>query len=262
MARINVETMALTDSRFQTLGRLLGVDRYAALGRMIYIWHECQERETYTLTDDQLSDIHPEISSLGKLLVEAHLATFKGHGSYYIHGTRGRIEWLASRRREGRLGGVKGGRPKKPVGDNQAETPRGLPQKTPLSLALALTLKDPPSPPSGASPPPADAGGGVPPRRKSRSKPEGWVPPTEDEWCERWESKGYPGGKDKSLAVLKRYELAGWRLSGGRGAHAKDWKKCQDMVGLEELSRASMRRTYGQPDRSAKPVHYENLFDD
>lgn len=49
MARISVEQKALTDPRFELLGRSLRSNRHEALGRMILIWNECQERGSYVL---------------------------------------------------------------------------------------------------------------------------------------------------------------------------------------------------------------------
>src|SRR5262245_45934728 len=130
MARVNVDQKALSDPRFGVLARLMGTgDRDTALGRMVRVWNECAERETQVLSHAVLEDIfgHP---SAADWLLQAELASTTWRNSrkrvagternrIRIKGTAGRIEWLANRRREGRLGGRKGGRPPK--------TPRGLP---------------------------------------------------------------------------------------------------------------------------------------
>jgi len=106
MARVGVEQTALSDARFSTLGRLLGTNRHEALGRMVLVWNECQERETYLLSGMILDGIF-ERDNAGELLAKAELVRPQGD-SYYICGTKGRIEWLSERRKDGR----KGGRPK------------------------------------------------------------------------------------------------------------------------------------------------------
>src|SRR5262245_30037125 len=140
MARVNVDQKALSDPRFGVLARLMGTgDRDTALGRMVRVWNECAERETQVLSHAVLEDIfgHPDAANW---IVTAELGSLNYRGvskrtkSNYIRikGTAGRIEWLAKRRQEGRLGGRKGGRPPK--------TPRGLPPETPPAPAPAPAL--------------------------------------------------------------------------------------------------------------------------
>src|SRR5262245_40277329 len=140
MARVNVDQKALSDPRFEVLGRLMGADRYAALGRMVYIWNECAERETQTLSFAIVEAIfgHPSATDW---LITAELAANDYStrmpvraNAVRIKGTHGRIEWLANRRREGKLGGQRGGRPRK--------TPRGLPPETPPAPAPAPAPAD------------------------------------------------------------------------------------------------------------------------
>jgi hypothetical protein len=134
MARVNVEQKALSDRRFHTLGRLTGESRHAALGRMILVWNECQERETYILTSIELDDINPDAAAFSVAVVESGLARHEG-GGIYICGTRGRIEWLAARRKDGK--NARGGGRPKTLPDDSAETPKGLPGETPPAPAPA-----------------------------------------------------------------------------------------------------------------------------
>ena len=149
MARITVEQTALSDLRYQTLGRLYKKDRRWALGVMVFIWNQCQEHEKHCLTTDELADIHPDLKGLSDALVQANLATPQEDGSLYIRGTTGRIEWLKERREVGRSANTgrtnKGGRPRKPQGGLEEKPPGGLPEKPPPAPAPAPALKKSPT---------------------------------------------------------------------------------------------------------------------
>ena len=108
MARVNVEQKALTDGRYVELGRLIGADRHAALGRMILVWNECQERETHTLSRAAIDNTNPDIFDFCSLMIRAELARETKHG-VYVAGAKDRCGWLGKARKNGRLGG----RPKK-----------------------------------------------------------------------------------------------------------------------------------------------------
>ncbi len=116
MARVNVEPIALSDSRFDLLAQLAGLaDRDHALGKMVRVWNECQERESYVLPGQMLDAIFGK-HLIGDVLTQSGLAKRTRGRLFYICGTRGRIEWLIKRREEGRKGGSLGGRPSKPLG--------------------------------------------------------------------------------------------------------------------------------------------------
>ena len=146
MARVNVEQQALTDARFKRLGELLGGDHRLALGHMIYIWNECQERDTYTLSNDELR-LLSGVENFASALVQAGLGTKVKGGRTRIKGTNGRIEWLAKARQNGR----KGGRPKRRDASENETTrlPSGSAQKNPPAPA--------PAPAPALEPSPSDA---------------------------------------------------------------------------------------------------------
>lgn len=116
MARISVEQKALTDPRFSLLGKLAGhppaLQHDFGLSRLIRIWNECQERESYELPPEIVSVIigHEDGASW---VVQVGLGELSLDGLIRIRGTKGRVEWLAARRAEGRSGGKRGGRPPK-----------------------------------------------------------------------------------------------------------------------------------------------------
>lgn len=143
MPRVNVEQKALTDPRFDLLGRFMESNRHESLGRMILVWSECLERSSYTLPERLVGAILGNRDG-AQWLVESGLAEWqtkpakKTEGVVRICGTEGRIEWLATKRKNARINGMKGGRP-----NNQPETDvgsatdtAGNQKLTPLTLTL------------------------------------------------------------------------------------------------------------------------------
>jgi hypothetical protein len=143
MARVNVEQKALTDARFGRLGLLLVQHEYPEItidtaqclgvGRMVKLWNECQERNTYTLTDHDLVVLlaHRDAPSI---LISCGLGERFKRGVVRIKGTTDRIEWLAKARQNGQLGaehGAKGGRPKVTPHETPEKPPEGLAEKPP-----------------------------------------------------------------------------------------------------------------------------------
>lgn len=104
MARVSVDQVALTDRRFQTMARILGTNRWEALGRMIAVWNECTERNTLHLTPEVIGDIHPDIPDLADVLIRSELAV-EDSGSIRIRGAVGRTEWLEQKRNAAPAGG-------------------------------------------------------------------------------------------------------------------------------------------------------------
>lgn len=108
LAAIRVEEKALTDPRFAILGKLMGVSKFDARGRVELLWSHCTETKSYYLSSSVI-DILAEFEGFHQLLLhdEVRLAEQTDRG-IRIKGTKNRIEWLASLRKNG----GKGGRPK------------------------------------------------------------------------------------------------------------------------------------------------------
>lgn len=129
------------DGRFKLLGKLLGTNHFDAKGRMIDVWEWCTDRETYFISEALLNAIG-ERDDFADCLVAADLAE-KTEQGVRVKGTEGRIEWLAAKRANGRLGG----RPKeedeeKEPNDNLDETSRlsdEKPNGNPITIALPLS---------------------------------------------------------------------------------------------------------------------------
>lgn len=157
MARVNVEQKALTDARFAHLGRLVHRQTCACsltnldahrlgLGHMSAVWNECQERETKTLSANDL-DVILGVTNASNFLIEVELGTAVKGGRIRIKGTKGRIEWLGKSRKHGAKGaehGIKGGRPRKTPHGVIEKPPVGFPKKPPPSPSpsIALTKED------------------------------------------------------------------------------------------------------------------------
>ena len=134
MARVNVEQKAFTDDRFVRLGKAIGGDRWAAIGRMTLVWDACQERENHTLSRESIDAIHADIPNLTDLLIACELARQTSRG-IYIRGAKQRTGWLGKARKNGKLGG----RPRKNHTVTK-EKPSGSGQKNPPALALTPAL--------------------------------------------------------------------------------------------------------------------------
>lgn len=138
MASVRIEGEAFSDVRIEILGNMAGYNRYEALGRLAHLWRVCTSRNQHVVSDAVVAAI------LGEKGVDALLDSELGErvdGGIRVKGTKGRIEWLAKLRKNGR----KGGRPKKtrskPDGFglvNQEQT-RTEPESNPLILTPVLT---------------------------------------------------------------------------------------------------------------------------
>lgn len=104
MARVSVEQRALSDPRFQALADFLNLaDRYHALGKMIQVWNECIERESYTLPRFVLVSIFGS-KDAARAVVKADLAEPdpEHRDRLRIKGTKDRVEYLATLRKSNR----------------------------------------------------------------------------------------------------------------------------------------------------------------
>lgn len=131
MAAVRIEEEAFGDGRYEHLGQLLGTSKYDALGRMTFLWRQCTQEQSHVLPESFVRVfVNPDF------LVEARLGERVDAG-IRIRGTRGRIEWLARLRKNGK----KGGRPRKPDGSHlvcDTET-RTEPEPNPLALSPSLS---------------------------------------------------------------------------------------------------------------------------
>jgi hypothetical protein len=141
-----------------------------ALGKMVRLWMQCIERETYAVTKPVIVALFNGATDAPEWLVSAELAE-PIEGGFRIKGTRGRIEYLAEKRAKARENGTKGGRPRKPTlvsGNNRrrgvVETP-----PAPAPAPAPAHIEEPPIPPNLDSPRFRDAWEGWKKYRRERN---------------------------------------------------------------------------------------------
>lgn len=129
-----------------------------ALGRMIRVWMECIERETYWVPDFIVTTIFDN-EDAPSWLINCDLAERENRiegqdkPELRIKGTEGRIEYLALKRENARKNGKMGGRPKSVTSRNQRrlkKEPTSVTAETPPAPALppapAQIKEEPPTP--------------------------------------------------------------------------------------------------------------------
>jgi hypothetical protein len=137
LAAIRVEEKALTDPRFSILGKMMGVDKFSARGRMEMLWAHCTETKSYFLKPSVI-DTLAESDGFAELICHSEVSLGERIGDVIrIKGAKGRIEWLAKLRKNGK----KGGRPRKTKRkpDGFVLETRGEPGANPPTPTLAPT---------------------------------------------------------------------------------------------------------------------------
>lgn len=102
-AAVRIDEAAFGDSRIRRLARLLEMDEFGALGRLVHVWRACTDRETDVLAADAMNAI-VDHDGFSTALVQADLGE-KVESGVRIKGCRGRIEWLTRRREAAKSGG-------------------------------------------------------------------------------------------------------------------------------------------------------------
>lgn len=97
MASVNLEFSAYLDPRFKVLGKLSGLSKFDAIGRMGIIWVHCVEKCQNVLSP-LVVDLLAELDGYSSWVVEAELGERLQDGEIRIRGTEGRIEYLAQAR--------------------------------------------------------------------------------------------------------------------------------------------------------------------
>lgn len=92
MPAVRIEEEAFGDPRIEYLGKLLGTDKYGALGRLACIWRYCTKEGT-AVVDAKKLGIFIQTPEIAKALIESDLAEDLGPEGLRIKGCGGRIEW-------------------------------------------------------------------------------------------------------------------------------------------------------------------------
>lgn len=153
-AAVRIDASAFTDPRFKILGSLIGSDRFRAIGCMAMVWSHCTEHQARTLSAEVI-DALTDVEGFSESMVRAGLGERIEDG-IRICGTKGRIEWLATKRKNARKGGeanrAKWGSKREPKGDPKGSrtgaerepigSTTGEPNGSPLTLALTLVPEE------------------------------------------------------------------------------------------------------------------------
>jgi len=168
MPSVRIEDDAFGDLRYDTLAQVAGLaDADHARGKMARLWRQCTAERIYILTEAEVCAV------LGPRGVNAIIAARLGDQvsrGIRIRGTKGRIEWLANLRENGK----KGGRPRKasnetrqkPSGSGESNPPSPSPSPSPVSAPAPVQGSEiAPAAPSSEPDKPAQA------KRRAEAKP-------------------------------------------------------------------------------------------
>lgn len=95
MSNVHIAQKAFTDSRYATLGRLIGADRWAALGRMTAVWNLCREKISATLSSEEIDDLFADVKDFSKSVIKSGLARVSLKGIYICGAARMKCEPVA-----------------------------------------------------------------------------------------------------------------------------------------------------------------------
>lgn len=115
MSRVNVETRALAENRFFDFAELLKLERWQAIGLLVYFWHDSQERKVWRGTREQLQKFIPvKLSDRSKVfdaLLECEYVAKSGESDLFaIKGNRKHVEAMTSLLEARAKAGAKGGK--------------------------------------------------------------------------------------------------------------------------------------------------------
>lgn len=255
-APVRIEAAAFSDQRYELLGQLAGYDRFAALGRMAYLWSACTDRGV-----DHVSEAIVR-ACLGPAGVEAILGAELGEraeeGGIRVKGaSEDRIGWYVEGARTRRALAQRAGQARAasaqrdqhgrmiaqpatsgPPADHQRKVQRPTsadqPQPAPLSLSQEEKNTDPP-PLASLGEPPRRPG----PRRRVQL-PADWEPNCDHDRLAA--GIGVP-------TVTEAAKFRDWAIA--KGEVKADW----DAAFRNWLRRAAEPR--GSPGRPAAPTAKE-----
>lgn len=109
MARVNVETRALAETRFFNLAQALEMTRAEAIGTLVIFWHDTQERGVWKAPRDALLKFIPyspeRRDEVLAALIEHEYVSECEDGELVVHGNRKHIDALEERKAAASEGG-------------------------------------------------------------------------------------------------------------------------------------------------------------
>lgn len=103
MSRVNVDVKAFSDIRFQKLGAKVGLDKYSVRARFEEVWLHCTLQETYYISKEDFEALIPIDGFCEAAQSVFLLKPFRK--TFYVSGTKGRIEWYGKLKKLSKLGG-------------------------------------------------------------------------------------------------------------------------------------------------------------
>lgn len=101
---VRVEDEAFSDPRLEVLGRLIGDDKFGAMGRMAYVWRYCTMKTTECV-GTLILDVVAGVDGFARHLVTAGLGEAVSDNEVRIKGTAERIGWYVRVKANAALGG-------------------------------------------------------------------------------------------------------------------------------------------------------------
>lgn len=105
MARVSISSEVFHDIRFDKLAKILGIDKFSAIGRMAALWEYCTHREMHRVPKEDINMIMNHTEAARGLLLSQLASKCNASDKLYISGTKGRIEWITSLRKNSKNGG-------------------------------------------------------------------------------------------------------------------------------------------------------------
>lgn len=142
LARVNIENQIWTDPRVDVLAKLIKKDRFAAIGRLAYLWNICTEQGAFEMKKESIDILFKSTKNFSDKLVESGLGSLTNSDRIRICGAEERLSWLKTMREKGKSGGIKSG-----ISRNKIEADGSIENEptvdhasNPLTLTLTPTL--------------------------------------------------------------------------------------------------------------------------
>ncbi len=126
MARVNIETRAFAENRFDRLREDLKLQRYEAAGLLTCFWFDSQEREVCGGTQADISKYLPmrgkRAEEVFAALLEHDYISTSSDGKYVIRGNKKHVDAILKRKFGAKIGGINSGKSRRKKSKVSTET--------------------------------------------------------------------------------------------------------------------------------------------